>query len=124
MSKWKRRTLTSLTSPHLTSPHLTRGMDGHPCLGLSRSGLLKRTLCTRFVGCASIATTVSSPSNRPHTHTNEPRAGQNARVVVLTGYPDASLSSVKAAAVLRKPLRADLLLASLRPESDQRVRKE
>jgi DNA-binding NtrC family response regulator len=36
------------------------------------------------------------------------------RVVVMTGYADASVPQGKAAAILQKPMREDLLLASLR----------
>jgi len=45
---------------------------------------------------------------------------QGIRVVVLTGYADAGVPAGKAAAVLQKPVREDLLLASLRPENAQR----
>jgi len=40
---------------------------------------------------------------------------QGIRVVVLTGYADAAVPQGKAAAVLQKPVREDVLLASLRP---------
>lgn len=36
------------------------------------------------------------------------------RIVVISGYPDVSLAKEKAAAILPKPVRHDLLLASLR----------
>jgi len=36
------------------------------------------------------------------------------RIIVLSGYPDVSLAKDKAIAILPKPTRADLLLASLR----------
>jgi|SRR5215472_14995424 len=36
------------------------------------------------------------------------------RVVVISGYPDVSLAKGKATAILPKPVRHDLLLASLR----------
>jgi DNA-binding NtrC family response regulator len=41
--------------------------------------------------------------------------GQGIRIVVMTGYADASVPPGKAAAILQKPMREDLLLASLRP---------
>ena len=40
---------------------------------------------------------------------------QGIRVVVVTGYADAAVPQGKAAAVLQKPVREDVLLASLRP---------
>jgi CheY-like chemotaxis protein len=40
---------------------------------------------------------------------------QGIRVVVITGYADAALPQGKAAVVLRKPIREDVLLANLRP---------
>jgi DNA-binding NtrC family response regulator len=46
------------------------------------------------------------------------------RVVVITGYADALLLPGKADAILQKPMREDLLLASLRPGNVQRDRKE
>lgn len=39
---------------------------------------------------------------------------QNIRVVVISGYPDVSQAQTKAIAILPKPMREDLLLASLR----------
>lgn len=36
------------------------------------------------------------------------------RIIVISGYPDVSLAKDKAIAILPKPMRADLLLASLR----------
>jgi len=39
---------------------------------------------------------------------------QGVRVVVISGYPDVSLAKAKAIAILTKPMREDLLLASLR----------
>jgi DNA-binding NtrC family response regulator len=36
------------------------------------------------------------------------------RIVVISGYPDVSLAKEKATAILPKPVRHDLLLASLR----------
>ena len=41
--------------------------------------------------------------------------GQGIRVVVMTGYADASVPPGTADAVLQKPMKEDLLLASLRP---------
>jgi DNA-binding NtrC family response regulator len=38
---------------------------------------------------------------------------RNIRVVVISGYPDVSQAKAKAIAILPKPLREDLLLASL-----------
>src|SRR5262249_43898397 len=38
------------------------------------------------------------------------------RTVVITGYADVALAEGKVAVVLQKPMREDLLLASLRPE--------
>jgi DNA-binding NarL/FixJ family response regulator len=49
---------------------------------------------------------------------------QGIRIVVITGYADASLPPGKVAAILQKPMREDLLLASLRPGNDQWDRKE
>jgi len=46
------------------------------------------------------------------------------RVVVITGYGDVSLPPGRAADILRKPMREDLLLASLRAGNVQRDRKE
>jgi CheY-like chemotaxis protein len=43
---------------------------------------------------------------------------QGIRVVVMTGYADASVPPGKAAAVLQKPMKEDLLLASLRPGNE------
>jgi DNA-binding NtrC family response regulator len=40
---------------------------------------------------------------------------QGTRVVVITGYADVSLNPENVAAVLQKPMRADLLLTALRP---------
>jgi DNA-binding NtrC family response regulator len=40
---------------------------------------------------------------------------QGIRVVVISGYADVSPAHAKAAAVLQKPMRQDLLLESLRP---------
>ena len=40
---------------------------------------------------------------------------QGIRVVVMTGYADAALAQGKAAVILQKPCRADVLLANLRP---------
>lgn len=40
---------------------------------------------------------------------------QGIRVVVISGYADVSLAAGKAAVILQKPLRADVLLASIRP---------
>jgi ActR/RegA family two-component response regulator len=48
---------------------------------------------------------------------------QGVRVVVLTGYADASLPPVKAAVLLEKPARADVLFASLRPVNARHDRK-
>jgi CheY-like chemotaxis protein len=39
------------------------------------------------------------------------------RIVVVTGYADASINKRKVAAVLRKPVRGPLLLRTLRPEA-------
>jgi FixJ family two-component response regulator len=44
---------------------------------------------------------------------------QGVRVVVITGNADASLRLAKAAVVLQKPMREDLLLASLRSAREQ-----
>jgi len=49
---------------------------------------------------------------------------QGIRVVVITGYTDASLPPGKAAAILQKPMREDLLLASLRPAGAHQGCKE
>ena len=49
---------------------------------------------------------------------------QGIRVVVLTGYADASLPPGKATAILQKPMKEDLLLASLRPTSAHQELKE
>jgi len=49
---------------------------------------------------------------------------QGIRVVVLTGYADASLPHGKATAILQKPIKEDLLLASLRPTSAHQELKE
>jgi len=46
------------------------------------------------------------------------------RVVVITGYGDVSLPPGRAAAILRKPMREDLLLASLRAGNVRRDREE
>jgi DNA-binding NarL/FixJ family response regulator len=40
---------------------------------------------------------------------------QGIRVVVMTGYSDAALPQGKAAVILQKPVREDVLLATLRP---------
>ena len=40
---------------------------------------------------------------------------QGIRVVVMTGYADAALPQGKAAVILQKPIREDVLLANLRP---------
>jgi DNA-binding NtrC family response regulator len=40
---------------------------------------------------------------------------QGVRVVVISGYADVSPAAGKAAAILQKPLREDVLLASIRP---------
>ena len=40
---------------------------------------------------------------------------QGIRVVVITGYADVSPAVGKVAAILRKPVREDVLLASIRP---------
>ena len=40
---------------------------------------------------------------------------QGIRVVVMTGYADAGLPQGKAAVILQKPIRQDVLLANLRP---------
>src|SRR5262249_34891957 len=40
---------------------------------------------------------------------------QGIRVVVISGYADVSRAAGKAAVILQKPLRADVLLASIRP---------
>jgi DNA-binding NtrC family response regulator len=48
---------------------------------------------------------------------------QGIRVVVMTGYADAALPQGKAAVILHKPIRADVLLANLRPPSAQREYK-
>jgi len=50
--------------------------------------------------------------------------GQGIRVVVMTGYANASLPPEKVAAILQKPMREDLLLASLRPGNAQPDRKK
>ena len=49
---------------------------------------------------------------------------QGIRVVVITAYTDASLPPGKAAAILQKPMREDLLLASLRPAGAHQGCKE
>src|SRR5215470_13209830 len=41
---------------------------------------------------------------------------QGMRVVVISGYADVSPAVGKVAAILQKPIREDLLLASIRPE--------
>lgn len=46
------------------------------------------------------------------------------RVVVITGYAEALLLPGKADAILQKPMKEDLLLASLRPGNVRRDRKE
>jgi DNA-binding NtrC family response regulator len=40
---------------------------------------------------------------------------QGVRIVVISGYADVSPAVGKAAAILQKPLREDVLLASIRP---------
>jgi DNA-binding NarL/FixJ family response regulator len=42
---------------------------------------------------------------------------QGIRVVVITGYADAALPQGKAAVILQKPIREDVLLAYLRPRA-------
>ena len=42
---------------------------------------------------------------------------QGIRVIVTTGYADAALPQGKAAVILRKPIRADVLLVNLRPRA-------
>ena len=42
---------------------------------------------------------------------------QGIRVVVITGYADAALPQGKAAVILQKPVREDVLLANLRPRA-------
>jgi DNA-binding NarL/FixJ family response regulator len=42
---------------------------------------------------------------------------QGIRVVVITGYTDAALPRGKAAVILQKPIREDVLLANLRSEA-------
>ena len=42
---------------------------------------------------------------------------QGIRVVVMTGYSDAALPQGKAAVILQKPVREDVLLANLRPRA-------
>jgi CheY-like chemotaxis protein len=44
---------------------------------------------------------------------------QGIRIVVVSGYEDASRAEGKAAAILQKPVQADRLLASLRPASGE-----
>jgi DNA-binding NtrC family response regulator len=44
---------------------------------------------------------------------------QGIRVVVISGYADVSPAVGKAAAILQKPLREDVLLASIRPVTAQ-----
>jgi DNA-binding NtrC family response regulator len=44
---------------------------------------------------------------------------QGIRIVVISGYADVSPAVGKAAAILQKPLREDVLLASIRPVSAQ-----
>jgi CheY-like chemotaxis protein len=41
------------------------------------------------------------------------------RIVVISGYADVTLADGKVAAILQKPMREDLLLASIRPASAQ-----
>jgi ActR/RegA family two-component response regulator len=50
--------------------------------------------------------------------------GQGIRVVVMTGYANTSLPFGKATTILQKPMREDLLLASLRREKAQRNGEE
>src|SRR5438093_5498050 len=44
---------------------------------------------------------------------------QGIRVVVISGYADVSLAAGKAAVFLQKPIRQDVLLASIRPVTVQ-----
>ena len=44
---------------------------------------------------------------------------QGIRIVVISGYADVSPAAGKVAAILQKPLREDVLLASIRPVSEQ-----
>ena len=44
---------------------------------------------------------------------------QGIRIVVISGYADVSPAGGKVAAVLQKPMREDLLLASIRPAEAQ-----
>jgi DNA-binding NtrC family response regulator len=44
---------------------------------------------------------------------------QGIRIVVISGYADVSPAAGKVAAILQKPLREDVLLASIRPVSAQ-----
>ena len=44
---------------------------------------------------------------------------QGIRVVVMSGYSDVSPAHGKAAAILQKPIREELLLASLRPTTEK-----
>ena len=44
---------------------------------------------------------------------------QGVRVVVISGYADVSPAAGKAAAILQKPIREDVLLASIRPVTTQ-----
>ena len=44
---------------------------------------------------------------------------QGIRIVVISGYADVAPADGKVAAVLQKPMREDLLLASIRPASAQ-----
>jgi DNA-binding NtrC family response regulator len=43
---------------------------------------------------------------------------QGIRVIVITGYTEPALPKGKAAAILQKPLRGDVLLANLRPRAE------
>lgn len=45
---------------------------------------------------------------------------QGIRVVVMTGYADASVAPGRAEAILQKPVREDRLFASLRPGNPDR----
>jgi DNA-binding NtrC family response regulator len=47
---------------------------------------------------------------------------QGIRIVVISGYSDVSVAQGKAAAILQKPMKQELLLASLRPaRTDQQA---
>jgi CheY-like chemotaxis protein len=47
---------------------------------------------------------------------------QGIRVVVISGYSDVSVAQGKVAAILRKPLKPDLLLQSLRSRQNKETR--